>query len=86
MACASTASYEEYAFAEAALSAARQMKAHTSSPSLYAKARTQFKLGRVEFRKKNYDKANKHFKKARRLAEKAEVVSFIKISKGGGVY
>ena len=86
LSCVSTPSYEGYAFAEEALRAARQMKAHTIYPSLYAKARNQFKLGLVEFQNKNYDKANMYFKKSQKWSERAELLSYIKKSRQGGLY
>ena len=85
-ACVSTRNFEEYALASAAMEAAKQSRAVQMSPSYYSRARSQFGIGLVAFQNKHYDRANEHFQRARKLAEKAELISYIKKSQGGSLY
>ena len=82
--CASTISFREYAFAEAALAASRLVDAQKLSPHSYVKAQSYFRQGRLEFKEANYDKARSYFSQAQKLAEKAEMRSYIKRSQSGG--
>ena len=84
MSCASTISFKEYAFAEAALSASVRLNAHKLSPHSYVKAQSYLRQGRVEFKQANYDKARSYFNQAQKLAEMAELRSYIKRSQSGG--
>ncbi|MDE0151221.1 MAG: tetratricopeptide repeat protein [Bdellovibrionales bacterium] len=82
--CASTISFKEYAFAEAALEASARVDAQRLSPHSYVKAQSYFRQGRVEFNNANYDTARSYFTQAQKLAETAEVRSYIKRSQSGG--
>ncbi len=82
--CASTISFKEYAFAEAALTASTRLDAQKLSSHSYVKAQSYFRQGKVEFKQANYDKARSYFNKAQELAETAELLSYIKRSQAGG--
>ena len=82
--CASTISFKEYAFAEAALSASARVDAQKLSPHSYVKAQSYFRQAQVEFNDANYDTARSYFTKAQKLAEMAELRSYIKRSQSGG--
>lgn len=83
-ACASTISFREYAFAEAALAASARVDAQRLSPHSYVKAQSYFRQGKVEFKNANYDTARSYFNQAQKLAEKSELLSYIKRSQSGG--
>jgi len=82
--CASTISFKEYAFAEIALVASARMNAQELSPHSYVKAQYYLRQGKVEFNNANYDKARSYFTQAQKLAETAELRSYIKRSQSGG--
>ncbi len=84
--CASPRSFEDYAIAQEAINAAKRARASQMSPGLYSKARSQFGMGLIAFKNKNYNKANEHFQKSQYFAEKAELISYIKRSQGGSLY
>ena len=76
--------FKEYAFAEAALLASVRVDAHRLSPNAYVKAQSYFRQGKVEFNDANYDTARSYFNQAQKLAERAELLSYIKRSQSGG--
>lgn len=82
--CASTISFKEYAFAEAALLASARLSAQKLSPHSYVKAQSYFRQAQVEFKNAHYDKARSYFNQAQKLAEKAELHSYIKRRQSGG--
>ena len=82
--CASTISFKEYAFAEAALAASSRVDAQKLSPHSYVKAQSYFRQGKMEFNSANYDTARSYFTQAQKLAERAELRSYIKRSQSGG--
>jgi len=82
--CASTISFKEYAFAEAALEASARVDAQKLSPHSYVKAQSYLRQGKIEFNNANYDKARSYFNQAQRLAEMSELRSYIKRSQSGG--
>ncbi len=83
-ACASTISFKEYAFAEAAFSASARVSAQKLNPHSYMKAQSYLRKGQQEFKQANYDKARAYFNKAQEFAETAELLSYIKRSQAGG--
>lgn len=85
--CVSPASYEDYALASRAIKSAEEAHASLYSTSLYLKAMSYFRQGTLNFKRKDYGDAKVFFLKARKMAEKAELISFLKKSTGeGGLY
>lgn len=73
---------QEMAFAEAALRAAKDVRADTLAPEYYRRAYESFLRAKKFYKGKYFDAAKKYSLKTKSLAEKAE---FIAYKKGGAI-
>ncbi|MCX7978680.1 MAG: DUF4398 domain-containing protein, partial [Bdellovibrionaceae bacterium] len=62
---------EEYAFAEAAVEAARSVEAGRHSPGNWQQAQEALRRAKILYQSGNYEKAREEFVRARLAAEKA---------------
>ena len=86
LSCVSPQTFDDYAHAQMAFRSAEQAGASYHSSSYFNKARSHMSLGELEFKNKNYDKANEYFQRAQKFAERAELMSVLKKSRGGEIY
>ncbi|MBK9323274.1 MAG: DUF4398 domain-containing protein [Bdellovibrionaceae bacterium] len=73
LACQSTPKpIEEYTLARAAIESARAVQAPRHSPGYWHQADEAYRLGRLSFKDRDYNRAREEFIRARAAAEKAE--------------
>lgn len=85
--CVSPASFEDYAIAHIAIKTAKESNAGSHSTNLYLKALSYYRQGEISFKNKDYGMAKEYFEKSREMAERAELITYLKKSMGsGGLY
>ena len=82
--CVSPPPVEDYNLARAAIRAAKTQKAQQFAPGLWHEAEVSYRRAKGYYSDREYAKAEKHFLRTIRYAEKAETKSRIKRYQGGG--
>lgn len=76
---------QDYALARSAMEAAEGADSERLAPLVFQQAQQVFQQAEHLYRAREFEEARLHFLKARKLAEKAEVISRNKKSKSGEV-